>query len=103
MTENLGEKLTDRAEMRAREILKGQDIAKIEAGHLPDCEEYMVCQTCDCAEIKLQARVAELEAALTWYGEQARLCRLIHSGGNDARHNLSDDGGKKAHKALNGA
>ena len=34
-------------------------------GHLPDCEQYSVCETCDCAEIKLKARIAELEAALT--------------------------------------
>ena len=70
MTKNLGEKLTDKAEMRAREILKAQDIAKIEAGHLPDCEEYMVCQTCECAEIKLQARLAELEDLLGRYANE---------------------------------
>jgi hypothetical protein len=33
-------------------------------GHLPDCEPYSVCETCDCAEIKLKSRIAELEAAL---------------------------------------
>jgi hypothetical protein len=33
-------------------------------GHLPDCEQYSVCETCDCAEIKLKARISELEAAL---------------------------------------
>ena len=46
------------------------------------------------------ARIEELEAALTWYGEQSRLCRLVHSGGNDGRHNLAYDGGKKAREAL---
>lgn len=34
--------------------------------------------------------------ALKWYGEQARLCRLIHSEGDAGRHALSDDGGKRA-------
>ena len=34
-------------------------------GHLPDCEQYAVCETCDCAEIKLKARITELEAVLT--------------------------------------
>tara|TARA_R110000851_G_scaffold29327_2_gene80852 strand:+ start:1242 stop:1520 length:279 start_codon:yes stop_codon:yes gene_type:complete len=47
-----------------------------------------------------QARIAELEEVLTWYGEQTRLCRLVHSGGNDARHNLADDGGKRSRAAL---
>lgn len=40
-----------------------------------------------------------LREALGWYGEQARLCRLIHSEGDVGRHALSEDGGKKA-KAL---
>jgi hypothetical protein len=52
------------ATLRARDILKAQDMAKIAAGHLPDCEEYSVCETCDCAEIKLKARIAELETSL---------------------------------------
>jgi hypothetical protein len=33
-------------------------------GHLPACEQYAVCETCDCAEIKLQTRITELEWAL---------------------------------------
>ena len=44
--------------------------------------------------------VDELRAALGWYGEQARLCRLIHSGGDSGRHNLQDDGGSRASAAL---
>lgn len=47
-----------------------------------------------------RARIAELEAALTWYGEQARLARLIHSEGDAGRHALADDGGERARKAL---
>jgi hypothetical protein len=47
-------------------------------GHLPACEQYAVCETCDCAEIKLQTRITELEAALEriasasdYYGKEA--------------------------------
>lgn len=59
------------------------------------------------------AQAAELEAArgrerglreaLEWYGEQARLCRLIHSEGDAGRYALSNDGGKRARAALTGA
>ena len=38
--------------------------------------------------------------ALEWYGEQARLCRLIHSGGDGGRQNLANDGGKRAEAVL---
>lgn len=38
--------------------------------------------------------------ALEWYGEQARLCRLIHQEGDAGRHALNDDGGKRAREAL---
>jgi hypothetical protein len=41
-----------------------------------------------------------LTEALEWYGERARLARLIHSGGDPARFELSDDGGKRARRAL---
>lgn len=48
----------------------------------------------------LTARVAALDGALRWYGEQARLCRLIHSEGDAGRHALDLDGGKRALAAL---
>ena len=48
----------------------------------------------------LTAKVALLTEALEWYGERARLARLIHSGGDPARFELSDDGGKRARRAL---
>lgn len=44
-----------------------------------------------------------LREALEWYGEQARLARLIHSGGDAGRHALADDGGKRARAILNNA
>ena len=58
---------------------------------------------CHCAEIAaLAARIVELEKALLWYGEQARLCRLIHSEGDTGRKALSDDGGQRAARAYKG-
>lgn len=41
-----------------------------------------------------------VRAALAWYGEQARLARLIHREGDSGRHALADDGGKRAAAAL---
>jgi hypothetical protein len=48
----------------------------------------------------LQARVKVLEKALQWYGEQARLAKLIHSEGDSGRNALAKDGGKRARTAL---
>jgi hypothetical protein len=50
----------------------------------------------------LEARRERLERALTWYGENARLARLIHSEGDLGRKNLAEDGGKRARAALEG-
>jgi hypothetical protein len=47
-----------------------------------------------------QERERRLAEALEWYGENARLCRLIHSEGDKGRHALADDGGKRAQAAL---
>lgn len=47
-----------------------------------------------------QGYVDALEEALRWYGENARLCRLIHSGGDAGRYALSADGGQLAKDAL---
>jgi len=47
-----------------------------------------------------RARIAELEAELAWYGEQARLCRLIHSEGDAGRRALDQDGGARARAVL---
>lgn len=51
------------------------------------------------AERKLAEEVGrsdDLLKALEWYGEQARLARLIHSEGDAGRHALADDGGSRA-------
>lgn len=44
--------------------------------------------------------IERLREALTWYGEQARLARLIHSGGDAGRQALAEDGGRRARAAL---
>ena len=47
-----------------------------------------------------EAKLAAVVDALEWYGEQARLCRLIHSEGDSGRNALSKDGGEKARDAI---
>jgi len=51
-------------------------------------------------EAELIAQNAALREALAWYGENARLCRLIHSEGDKGRNALSDDGGTRAQTLL---
>ncbi len=52
--------------------------------------------------IAAEARVKVLEETLEWYGEQARLARLITGEGDPGRWALADDGGKRAEAALKG-
>lgn len=62
-----------------------------------------VMQPCAEAAAHIEAqdeRIKALEAGLSWYREQARLCRLIHSEGDQGRHALADDGGKRAASLL---
>lgn len=47
-----------------------------------------------------KARIERLQAALRWYGDQARLARLIHSEGDAGRNALARDGGEYAIAAL---
>ena len=52
---------------------------------------------------RLEALIPEsnrVRETLEWYGEQSRLSRLIHSEGDQGRHALADDGGKRARAAL---
>lgn len=44
-----------------------------------------------------------MKEALEWYGEQSRLARLIHSGGDSGRNALATDGGERARAALSKA
>lgn len=70
-----------------------------------DCDRVAQRLGCaaDAAAAKLMSiddRIAKLEAELSWYGEQTRLCRLIHSEGDAGRHALAADGGKRARQVL---
>ena len=47
-------------------------------------------------------KITRLRAALEWYGENARLARLIHTEGDEGRHALSEYGGKRARDVLGG-
>lgn len=49
---------------------------------------------------RAEAENTKLREVLEWYGEQARLCRLIHAEGDAGRNALSADGGEKARAAL---
>lgn len=60
----------------------------------------------DCATYR--KRISELEAenkrlreVVGWYGEQARLARLVHSEGDKGRQSLANDGGERARAVLN--
>ena len=53
-------------------------------------------------KIEAQARIAELEAALTWYAEHVPDCRKAGLAGDVARGKLDRDGGSKARAALGG-
>ena len=61
-------------------------------------EEY---RSASYAELsRLRSSHTALVAALEWYGEQSRLCRLIHSEGDAGRNALAADGGERARAAL---
>lgn len=47
-----------------------------------------------------EANVARLREQLEWYGEQARLARLITSEGDKGRNAISADGGARARATL---
>lgn len=49
---------------------------------------------------RLRSLLKEAGEALDWYGEQTRLCRLIHSEGDAGRNALADDGGSIARTVL---
>lgn len=48
----------------------------------------------------LQARVAELEGVVRWYGDAAANCRKFGTEGDNARRALDGDGGERANTAL---
>lgn len=64
--------------------------------HKDDKTEYIRADLVEAMEAENQ----RLREALSWYGEQARLARLIHSEGDAGRRNLEADGGSRARAAL---
>jgi hypothetical protein len=78
---------------------------KVEPGSIPDgidCRDETI-KLQDAHIERLTGLVRDMEGALEWYGEQARLARLIHAEGDAGRHALADDGGKRARAALTAA
>ena len=68
-------------------------VAEILNDCYPDAEQEL-------ANAMLMTAATELLEALAWYGEQARLARLIHSEGDKGRQALAADGGEKASAAI---
>ena len=78
------------------------------------CQDTANCAAEDAAAIRARATPDQTAAldkliaeavepyvdALAWYGEQARLARLIHSEGDAGRNALQADGGKRANAIL---
>lgn len=65
----------------------------VELEHAPGCPRGP-------ANRQEAGEVERLREELAWYGEQARLARLIHSEGDAGRHALAEDGGKRAQAVL---
>lgn len=65
----------------------------------PDNIDCLLMESAD-ALAKIKAENQRLRETLTWYGEQARLARLIHSEGDAGRRNLEADGGTRARAAM---
>jgi hypothetical protein len=59
-----------------------------------------VCGHQAAANAALIAAAPDLLEALEWYGEQARLARLIHSEGDAGRQALASDGGRRAQAII---
>lgn len=82
-----------RAEIKGhqRKIVKLQEsIDRLNANCAALADDQTRSEPCD----------ASIRDALEWYGEQARLARLIHSEGTKGRQALASDGGERAKIAL---
>ena len=80
-------------------IRKGTWVCKGIEGEFYPCQPDIFAKTYEAVTFDPATR-EELAEALKWYGEQARLCRLIHSEGDAGRHSLSNDGGRRAAAIL---
>ena len=71
----------------------------VEAGHeVPAAGQVM--RNAAASIDALEVQNARLREATEWYGEQSRLARLVHSGGDAGRHAIAKDGGMRARIAL---
>jgi len=77
-----------------------EDMARSTAGGVNTQEITALLREAAAALASRDAEIARLREALVWYGKQARLSRLIHNGGDVARHALAADGGARARAAL---
>ena len=91
----------------ARGRIEPQDVAdmfkesfRTKLSHIEEAAYRLNAQAARIAA--LETENARLREALEWYGEQARLCRLITSEGDPGRRALDADGGKRARAALQG-
>ena len=62
------------------------------SGHKDDAAEALLAMN--------RAAKAPLIEALEWYGENARLAKLIHTEGDVGRHAIAQDGGERARAAI---
>lgn len=81
---------------RLRGEASARDKREYEAGHKIAIGVEIELAAAEARATRAEERIAEMDAALEWYGENARLCRLIHSGGDAGRSALAEDGGKRA-------
>ena len=79
-------------------------ITELEAAFRQTLEDYAAAvEAREALAVEVKAKdavIAGLVEALEWYGEQTRLCRLIHGEGDAGRQALAADGGKRAQSAL---
>ncbi|MGN7869597.1 hypothetical protein [Paracoccus sp. 22332] len=83
----------------ARLVAELRADAEMHQDLLPDrAADALEAQAAELA--RLRKELARVNEALEWYGDQARLARLIHSGGDAGRHALQEDGGTRARAAF---
>lgn len=107
--------VVDAESFRARKIERDRDTLRAEVERLKVAQRERTQWKCACggtdcdgranagtaeANARLICAAPEMAEALAWYGEQARLARLVHSGGDEGRNAIASDGGNKARALL---
>lgn len=105
----VGKIMRERDELRAAIFGGSNYLPELKNGNFREMAETLH-RALDCARQNQKLIEAERDAArallreagevVQWYGENARLCRLIHSGGDTGRQSLSNDGGSRARAFL---